>query len=69
MRLKDELAEGILVARDPARRVVEVQIGAAAANGARTVHLTPVEARRVAALILFETARLERRAACQAAPR
>ena len=50
----------ILVERDPARASVELQIGNVEAQGVRSIHLTREEARRIAGLLLFEAARLER---------
>ncbi len=60
MRVMDERTEEIVVARDPARSSVELQIGTTAADGTRVIHLTREEARRLAALILFQAARLDR---------
>ena len=60
MRVKDERIEAIFVERDPARSSLEVQIGEPAAEGARVIRLTGEEARRLAALLLFEAGRLER---------
>ncbi len=60
MRVMDEGTAEILVARDPARSSVELQVGTTEADGARVIRLTREEARRLAALILFQAARLER---------
>ena len=59
MRLIDDLTEEVLVARDPALHLIEVRIETQAAD-TRVLHLTPEEARRLAARLLFETARLAR---------
>jgi hypothetical protein len=59
MRLIDEPCGEILVGHDPARSAVEIQI-AGAMNEARRLRLTRQEARRLAALILFQAERLER---------
>jgi hypothetical protein len=50
----------IVVERDPARDRVELQIGGTEGGDARGFELTREEARRLAALLLFESARLER---------
>lgn len=60
MKLIDSEAGEITVERDPAHAGVAMQIGNIDADGSRIVHLTREEARRLAALILFQTARLER---------
>jgi hypothetical protein len=60
MRVMDEGTAEILVARDPTRSSVELQIGTTAADGGRVIHLSREEARRLAALILFHAARLDR---------
>ena len=60
MRTTDELTMEIQVGHDPARSSVELKIAATAEEGARTVHLSRAEARRLAALILFQAARLDR---------
>jgi len=59
MRLINELAMRIQVAADSARSSVEVTIAATAEGDARIVHLSREEARRLAALILFQAARLD----------
>lgn len=56
----EELTTGIEVGRDPAGSSVELKIGATAEDGARIIHLSRVEARRLAALILFQAERLDR---------
>jgi hypothetical protein len=60
MKTIDELAMDIEVGEDPARSTVELKVPARAGEDARTVHLTRDEARRLAALILFQAARLDR---------
>jgi hypothetical protein len=55
----DERAEEILVARDPERASVELRIGGPEVDPL-VFRLTAEEARRVAALILFQAARLHR---------
>ena len=60
MRAIDELTAEIEVRRDPAGSSVEVKVAATAGEGARIVHLSREEARRLAALILFQAERLER---------
>ena len=50
----------VVVEHDPAGAGVVLQIGSLDAEGARTVRLTRDEARRLAGLILFQAARLER---------
>lgn len=60
MRLTDEGTEEVFVARDPARATVEVSIGGAAADDFRVIRLSREEARRLAALLLFHVARLDR---------
>jgi hypothetical protein len=59
MRLIDQRTEEVLVERDPERQRIEVHVGATGDAGARIVRLTSEEARRLAALLLFESARLE----------
>ena len=60
MRLTDTRTGEIFVERDPARAGLELQIGNINTEGARFVRLTREEARRLAALILFQAARLDR---------
>jgi len=49
----------IQVGPDAARSSVELKIAATAGEDTRIVHLTRDEARRLAALILFQAARLD----------
>src|SRR5262245_6590745 len=60
MNVLDEENEQVVVSRDPGRSIVVLTLGADGAEDARTVRLTRVEARRLAALLLFQAARLER---------
>jgi len=60
MKVTDERTGEIFVARDWARSAVEVRVESTATDGARLLRLTGEEARRLAALILFHAARLER---------
>jgi hypothetical protein len=60
MIVMDPGTREILVERDPGRASVELQIGNDEAQGVRSIHLTRAEAGRLAALLLFEAARLER---------
>ena len=59
MRLLDELTMEIQVGADPARSSVELKIPATAEDDARVVQLSREEARRLAALILLQAARLD----------
>lgn len=59
MYVTDRNAGEILVERDPAGLAVELRIEGAA-SGARLIRLSAGEARRLAALLLFQAARLER---------
>ena len=63
MKVNDAGTREIVVERDGAHAGLEVQIGDGHAEDIRIVRLTREEARRFAALILFEAARLERPAA------
>ena len=63
MRTIDELAMDIEVGRDPERASVELRIAGPAGEDARIVHLSREEARRLAALVLFQADRLDRRPA------
>lgn len=63
MKVKDTGTREVVVERDRARSAVELQIGDGDPEGTRIVRLTREEARRLAALIMFEVARLERPAA------
>jgi hypothetical protein len=56
----DEGTEEVFVVRDAARSSVEVRIGGTAAEAPRVVRLSREEARRLAALLLFQVARLDR---------
>ena len=60
MRLIDELTMEIQVGADPTRSSVELKFAATAQDDARIVHLSREEARRLAALILLQAARLDR---------
>ena len=69
MRLKDEDNGELVVERDPGGAFVALRIaGAATPSGPsgpsgdaeRVIHLTGDEARRLASLILFQAARLDR---------
>src|SRR5207247_3261458 len=59
MRLIDELTMEIQVGADPTRSSVELKFAATAQDDARIVHLSREEARRLAALILLQAARLD----------
>jgi hypothetical protein len=59
MKVTDERTGEIFVARDWARSAVELRLETGT-DGARLLRLTGEEARRLAALILFHAARLER---------
>ncbi len=60
MYVTDRNAGEILVERDVSNPAVELRIEGAA-GGARLIRLNADEARRLAALILFQAARLDRR--------
>jgi hypothetical protein len=60
MRVTDIHTGEILVARDATDSSVELRIESNGAEETRIVRLRPDEARRLAALILFQSARLER---------
>jgi len=60
MKLTDERTGEIFVTRDSAHSAVELHVGSTVADGARIIRLNNVEARRLAALILFQAARLDR---------
>ncbi len=60
MRMRDEPTMEIQVRRDEARSRVELRIAAPTGDDGRTVHLSREEARRLAALILFQAAQLDR---------
>src|SRR2546428_3645044 len=59
MRMLDEEPGEILVLRDPSRSRIEVHIKGATIDEYRVVRLARREARRLAALILFQAERLE----------
>ena len=59
MRLIDELTTEIQVGADPASSSVELKIAGTAEDDVRIVHLSREEARRFAALILSQAARLD----------
>ena len=74
IRLRDEGGGGtetgeIFVTRDSATSAVELHVGSTAANDTRIIHLTNEEARRLAALLLFQATRLERPRAIPDLPR
>jgi hypothetical protein len=60
MKVMDERAEEMLVAPDPKRASIELHTGGTAAEDPLIIRLTREEARRLAALILFQAARLDR---------
>jgi len=60
MRVIDSRTGEILVTRDPAGRTVEVLIAGPEPDRGTTIHLSREEARRLAALILFQESRLDR---------
>ena len=66
MRLKDEENGELLVERDPEGAFVALRIAGAptpsgpSGEAERVIHLTGEEARRLASLILFQAARLDR---------
>ena len=60
MKEIDVLTMEIQVGPDAARSSVELKIAATAEDDARIVHLSREEARRLAALLLFQAARLDR---------
>jgi len=59
MKIMDEVTGEILVMRDPFRSCVEVHIKGTVPDEYRIVRLARQEARRLAALILFQAERLE----------
>jgi len=59
MKVADEVAGEVLVVRNPFRSCVEVHIKGTAPEDYRVVRLARQEARRLAALILFQAERLE----------
>ena len=60
MRVTDELRMEIEVGRDQERSSVELRIAATAREGTRIVRLNRDEARRLAARLLSQAARLDR---------
>lgn len=60
MQIADERVREIFVTRDPARSSVEIQVAETSGERPSVVRLSAEEARRLAALILFQTARLQR---------
>ena len=60
MKLTDERIGEVFVTRDWAQPVVELHVGSTIEDGDRIIRLTGLEARRLAALILFQAARLQR---------
>ncbi|HEV8701712.1 MAG TPA: hypothetical protein VGV60_10625 [Candidatus Polarisedimenticolia bacterium] len=60
MRLTDEVAREVQVERDPAGSSVELKIAATAGHDPHIIYLSREEARRLAALILFQAERLDR---------
>ncbi|HKQ97389.1 MAG TPA: hypothetical protein VJV75_05910 [Candidatus Polarisedimenticolia bacterium] len=68
MRVRDLKAAELVVERDSSSGCVEVRIGGATPEGATIARLTSEEARRLAALLLFQSARLERFQATLAVP-
>ncbi len=59
MKIEDDGTGEILVMRDPFRSCVEMHIKGTAPDEYRVVRLARQEARRLAALILFQAERLE----------
>ena len=59
MRLIHELTMEIQVGADPVSSSVELKIAGTAEDDVRIVHLSREEARRLAALILFQADRLD----------
>jgi len=59
MRIVDEETGEVLVARDQSRARIEVHIKGSMVDDYRVVRLARNEARRLAALILFQAERLE----------
>ena len=60
MRLMDDLTREVQVERDPAGSSVELKIAATAGHDPHIILLSREEARRLAALILFQAERLDR---------
>ncbi len=59
LRFEDEMTGEIVVTRDPFRSCVELHFNGTAPNEYRVVRLARHEARRLAALVLFQSERLE----------
>lgn len=59
MRIVDEECGEILVARDPSQARIEVHVKGTTLDDYRVIRLAGGEARRLAALILFQAERLE----------
>lgn len=59
MKIENEQAGEVLVVRDPERACIEVHIKGTTFDDYRLVRLARGEARRLAALILFQAERLE----------
>ena len=59
MRVEDRNTGEISVGRDTSRAVVEVRIDGASGDDARVIRLNSEEARRLAALVLFQAAKLD----------
>jgi hypothetical protein len=60
MRAMNEESGEVLVGRDEACSLVELQVWDAVAERSRVVRLSGEEARRLASLLLFQAARLDR---------
>ena len=60
MQIADEGVREIFVTRDEARSRVEIHVAETDAERPRVVRLSSYEARRLAALILFQAGRLQR---------
>jgi hypothetical protein len=56
----DESADEILVVRDPFRSRIELHLRGETPDSYTMARLTPFEARRLAAILLFQAGRLER---------
>jgi hypothetical protein len=63
MRLTDREMTEILVERDPAGAGVAIRIESTVGDDATVIHLSPDEARRLAALVLFQASKSARRPA------
>jgi hypothetical protein len=63
MQIADERVREIFVTRDPARSRIEIHVAETAGKRPQVVRLSAEEARRLAAFILFQSARLYRRRA------